>query len=64
MGDVVCLVGRVAFLVGCLRGPVMIINMAGVVKKIWLDSGFGLKVMLVGSLFVLVTFNLNKSCVT
>ena len=52
LGKVGCLVYLVAILVGFLRGSVLKDYLAGVVKEKRASSGFGLKVMLGGSLFV------------
>ena len=62
MGKVGCLVIWLALPVGFLGGPVLIFNMAGVVKKIWVTPGFGFQVILVGSLGVPGTYTLNLSC--
>ena len=51
-GKVVCIVYMAALLVGCLGGSVLKVDLAGAVKKKWVTSGFGLNVMLVGSLFI------------
>ena len=52
MGDVGCLVGRLAVLVGFLGGSVLVVYLARVVKKIRVASVFVFKVILVGSLVV------------
>ena len=47
-----CIVYLVEHLVGCLRGSVLEVDIAGPVNKKWVTSGFVLKVMLGGSLRV------------
>ena len=64
MGRVVCLVGSATLLVYLLVVSVLKSDMAGVVKKIQVTSGFELKVMLVWSLCVIGNCKLNISCVT
>ena len=52
LGKVGCLVNLVALLVGFIGGSVMKVDISGAVKNKSMTSGFGLKVMLGGSLFV------------
>ena len=52
MGEVGCILGRAALLVGFRGGSVLTVDIAGVVEKIRVSSGFGLQVMPVGSLGV------------
>ena len=46
MGKVGCQVGQVSLFVAWLEGLVLKIHMAGVVKYIYVTSGFGLQSML------------------
>ena len=62
MGKVGCLVGQESLLVSYIGGFVLTVDMAGVVKKTRLTSGFGFQVMLVGSLGVSVPFILQLYC--
>ena len=64
MGKVGCLVNLAALLVGFLGGSVPKVDLAGEVEKKRATSGFGLQVMLVGSLCVLVPCTLQLSCGT
>ena len=64
MVKVGCLVNIAAILVSFLGGSVPKVDIAGVVKKKRATSGFGLKVMLRGSIFVSVPCILYISCVT
>ena len=64
MGEVGCLVGWAALLVGFPGVSVMTVNMAWVVKKIRASSGFRLQVMHVGSLGVSGPCTLQLSFVT
>ena len=57
-----CLVNMAALLVGFLGGSVMKVDLAGVVKKKRATSGFGLKVMLGGSLCVSGPCMMQISC--
>ena len=52
MGEVGCLLGSVALLLGFMGCSVLTDDMAEVVKKIRVSSGFGLQVMPVGYLGV------------
>ena len=52
VGKIVCLIYLVALVVGCLGGSVLKVDLSGEVKKKCVTSGFGLKVMLGGSLCV------------
>ena len=62
MGKVGCLVGWAELLVGCLGDSVLTVNIAGVVKKMWVTSGLILQVILVGSICVSGPFKFNLSC--
>ena len=64
MGKVGCLEFWAELIVGYLRGSVTRVDMAGVVKNNRVTSGFGLQVILVGSLGVSVPCTLYLSCVT
>ena len=57
-----CLVNMAALLVGFLGGSVMKVDLAVVVKKKRATSGFGLQVMLGGSLCVSGTCTLKLYC--
>ena len=52
MGNIECLVGWMELLVYFLGGSVLTDDMAGAANKILVTSGYGLKIMLVGSLYV------------
>ena len=49
---------------GCLGGSVLNVDLSGEVKKKWVTSGVGLKVILGGYLFVSCPFILQISCIT
>ena len=58
MRKVGCLVNMVALFAGFLGVSVLEVDLAGVVKKKRITSGFGLQVMLGGSLCVSVLYTL------
>ena len=58
------LVNLAALLVGFLGGSVLEVDLDGVVKKKRATSGFGLQVMIGGSICVSGTFKLKLSCGT
>ena len=62
MDKVGCLVVWVALLVGCLGGSVLTVDMAEVVNKIRVTSGFVFHVMFVGCLGVKGACTLQLSC--
>ena len=62
VGKVGCLVYMVALILGCLGSSVLTVDLAGVVKKKSVTSGFGLKLILGGSLFVSGHCILQLSC--
>ena len=64
MGKVVCLVNKEALLVGCLGGSVPMIGIYGAAGGEMETSGFGLQVVIVGSLCVSGTCTLQISCGT
>ena len=59
VGKVGCIVYLVVLLVSCLGGSVLKVDLVGAVKKKRATSGFGLKVMLGGSLCVSDTCTLQ-----
>ena len=61
MGKVGCIVYLAAFIVSCLGGSVLKVDLAGVVKKKRATSGFRLNVMIGGSLCVSGTCTLQLS---
>ena len=64
MSEVGCIVVWLALILGCLGGLVLTVDMAVMEKKFWVTSGFGLKVMIVGSVGVSGTCTLQISCGT
>ena len=61
VGKVRCIVYLALLLVSCLGDSVLKVDLAGLVKKKRETSGFGLKVMLGGSLCVSDPFTLQLS---
>ena len=64
LGKVGCIVYMAALLLGCLVGSVLKVDLSGVVNKKRATSGFGLKLMRVGSLVVSGPWALQLSCWT